>query len=220
MNFIGHIKVALDQAAGGPVQTEVLVGAALPDVAAIGRHRLVNRAANAGVNAGIALHHRTDDAFHRHPWFRANSQAVTGELAAAGLPRGAARACGHVGVELLLDGFLLDTDGQLADVADEAMRSVTTPDFGIDHMVAAERRADWRHHLERTASWPVPTDYREPAAVAERLRRILDRRPRLRFDQELTDRVAAILTRHQDALEREAEQLLAELLTELREEIA
>jgi len=211
VNFVGHIKVALDQAPDGAIPTGVLVGAALPDVAAMGRHRLVDRAADTDVNAGIALHHQTDDAFHRHPWFRANSQAVTGSLEAIGLPRGAARACGHVGVELLLDGLLLDTDDRLAEATRQAMGAVTTPAYKIEDMVTAERRDDWRRHLRRTADWPLPRDYREPVAVAERLRRILDRRPRLRFDADQTERVAAILADRQAVLEQDAEALLADL---------
>ncbi len=217
MNFVGHIRVALDQSAEstevgqGDDQLPLLIGAALPDVAAMGRFRLLHQADDPTVRSGIALHHRTDDAFHGHRWFRDHSQAVTSALAVLGLPRGAARACGHVGVELLLDGYLLDASSDLASITDRAMGAVIRPELGIGDMVDADRRADWQHHLHRTAGWPVPTDYRDPEAVAERLRRILDRRPRLRFDTEQTSRVAHVLADHQSALEHGVDGLLADL---------
>ena len=224
MNFVGHIQVALDQLAAGADRSsslvgshrgddhlQLLVGAALPDVAAMGRFRLFHPAEDPTVRSGIALHHRTDDAFHGHQWFRNHSHAVTAGLAALGLPRGAARACGHVGVELLLDGFLLDSSSELVSTTDRAMGSVTRPELGIGDMVEADRRADWQHHLRRTAGWPVPTDYRDPTAVAERLRRILDRRPRLRFDTAQTSQVADVLATQQPVLEKGIDGLLADL---------
>ncbi len=221
MNFVGHIQVALDQLdAPSPAdedhRLQLLVGAALPDVAAMGRFRLLHKADAPTVRTGIALHHRTDDAFHGHRWFQDHSHSVTTALAAAGLPRGAGRACGHVGVELLLDGFLLDRSPVLATMTDKAMASVTRPELGIHNMVEADRQADWRHHLQRTAGWPVPTDYRDPGAVAERLRRILDRRPRLRFYAHQTSQVANVLADHQPALEEGVDGLLADLALAVR----
>lgn len=224
MNFVGHIQVALDHLGEMPGTKRgnddpgtdgrhlpLLVGAALPDVAAMGRFRLLNSADDVTVRSGITLHHRTDDAFHGHDWFREHSNAVTTQLATLGLPRGAARACGHVGVELLLDGFLLETSADLRAAADRAMASVTRPEFGIGNMVEPDRRDDWQRHLRRTAGWPVPADYRDPEAVAERLRRILDRRPRLRFDQNQTAEVAHVLADRQPLLERNVDRLLADL---------
>ncbi|MEM7325578.1 MAG: hypothetical protein AAF531_21005 [Actinomycetota bacterium] len=211
MNFVGHVRVAIDQG-GDRDRLGFLIGAALPDIAAMGRFRLTNRPTDPDVQAGVALHHRTDDAFHGHPWFRDHSAAVTGNLLDAGLPRGAARACGHVGVELLLDGYLLasGTDN-LGGTTGEAMAAVNRPEFGLADLVDAEHRPDWGRHLRRTAGWPLPDDYREPAAVAHRLQRILDRRPRLRFDAEQADRVAQILADRRPLLEQGADELLAEL---------
>lgn len=223
MNFIGHIKVAIDQLddgdndgagrAAGHVtgRSEILIGAVLPDVAAMGRFRLMNPAGDPAVRSGVVLHHRTDDAFHGHQWFREHSQAVTVALSALGLARGAARACGHVGVELLLDGFLLDTEDGLVAETDNTMSSVIDQTLNLDQMVESDRRVDWQDHLNRTATWPVPTDYRDPNAVAERLRRILARRPRLSFDRAETSRVADVLAERQHELEQGVETLLADL---------
>ncbi len=58
-------------------------------------------------------------------------------------------------------------------------------------LVEPERRAAWRHHLERLTDWPVPDDYHRPEAVARRLQRILSRRPRLQFS---ADDIGAVTT--------------------------
>ena len=135
MNFVGHIEVARrlpgaprapgEPSAGfagpGGERAGYLVGAALPDFAAMGRFRLSSAAAadgpvgersRVGLRRGLEVHHRTDDAFHRHRWFREASVAVTERLQADGVARGPAMACGHVGVELLLDGIRHDFRGR------------------------------------------------------------------------------------------------------------
>ncbi|MEM7275658.1 MAG: hypothetical protein AAF547_21460 [Actinomycetota bacterium] len=219
MNFVGHIKVALDQlddgdrAArdGAADPTGLLIGSALPDIAAIGRFRLTEPAAEASVRAGVALHHRTDDAFHSHRWFRHHSGAVATALSEAGLGRGATRAVGHVGVELLLDGYLLATDPELEPRAAAALGSVAEPGRGLVGVVDDDRRAEWADHLDRTARWGLPPDYRDPLAVAARLRRILSARPRLRFASAEVETVATVLADAQPGLEAGADDLVADL---------
>ena len=215
MNFVGHIKVAIDQVSGpgGGHDGDLpyLVGAALPDVAAMGRFRLTSRSGDRGVQDGVTLHHRTDDEFHRHPWFRENSKVVTTELNRLGLGRGAARAVGHVGVELLLDGFLLDETDGLGTTVSRAMGAMADPTLELSGLVADDRRPDWSHHLRRTADWPLPSDYRDPAAVAYRLQRILTRRPRLGFGPDKIPMVEVVLAERQQQLESGAPALLDDL---------
>src|SRR5262245_38990668 len=79
----------------------------LPDFASMSRARLAG-AEDARIAAGIALHQRTDDAFHGAPTFVALYRDGCQELEAAGLGLGPARAVAHVGTELVLDGLLLD----------------------------------------------------------------------------------------------------------------
>ncbi len=224
MNFVGHIHLArLDLARQGHSagdetddrELRFLIGSALPDIAAMGRFRLSGRPADPLIGAGVDLHHRTDDVFHRHPWFRRNSKAVAAELEAGGLSRGAARACGHVGVELLLDGRLLDEQPGLRPWVERSMSTLATPRFGLSTAVDDGNQPQWQHHLSSVSDWPLPTDYRQPAAVAERLRRILRRRPRLAFGDDQVAVVDETLSRHQPKLEAEMADLIDELSSSL-----
>lgn len=214
MNFVGHIHLARlvegpGRDAGEPFG--LLIGAALPDIAAMGRFRLTDRPVDPAISHGVDLHHRTDDAFHRHPWFRTNSRAVSDRLEAAGLPRGAARACGHVGVELLLDGRLLETEPDLERSVQEAIRRLGVDDLGLSTVVDDAHRGDWSAHLHSVANWTLPRDYRRPAAVAERLRRILDRRPRLAFTVDHLGLVQDALAERQPLLEAGGDALVSDL---------
>lgn len=232
MNFVGHIHVArvsassdVGSSSGSNSDSKsdsksdsdrandsgYLIGSALPDVASMGRFRLTEPPASQSVEAGIALHHRTDDAFHGHQWFRRHSQAVTRQLEHAGLVRGAAMACGHVGVELLLDGHLLDENPELRNSVQAAMTSIVKAEHGLADVVVADRRQDWQVHLDRFANWTLPDDYNSPDAVAERLRRILARRRRLAFPYEQVGLVAEVLRRRQPILESGSQQLIDDL---------
>lgn len=215
MNFVGHIQLARLHLSGASSPPDdlggFLLGAALPDFAAMGRFRLTDRPQDHSVQAGVGLHHRTDEAFHAHPWFRRHSKAVSAELEQAGIGRGAARACGHVGVELLLDGLLLDDVAELRSAVETTTARTTDRELGLHAVVDPARRDDWQEHLQSVATWPLPRDYRSPAAVSERLRRILARRPRLAFDAEHVTLVADTLATHQPELEKGVEALVSEL---------
>ncbi len=214
MNFVGHIHVARVSAADGREQPDdvgYLIGSALPDLATMGRFRLTERPGSQSVGAGVDLHHRTDDAFHGHRWFRRHSQAVTGQLEQAGLPRGAAMACGHVGVELLLDGQLLDQHPDLRTTVQGAIGDVDRDSHGLSEVVAADRLEDWADHLARISTWTLPDDYRRPESVAERLRRILARRRRLAFPIQQVELVADVLGRRQPMLESGSQELIDDL---------
>ena len=219
MNFVGHVAIAVMAApvdpGSGPAPEGYLIGAALPDLAAMGRFRLLDRPADVDVSAGIDLHHRTDDVFHRHPWFRTHSAAVSATLQSAGLSRGAARACGHVGIELLLDGHLLVERVGLRQAVDSAIAGAGRRIDELEPLVAEPQRPGWRHHLDRLAGWDVPADYQHPTAVAARLQRIVSRRPRLAFPPDQTSLVAAALAEQHQQLVDEAPDLLDDLTAEL-----
>ncbi|MEL6985287.1 MAG: hypothetical protein AAFO29_22835 [Actinomycetota bacterium] len=215
MNFVGHVEVARAVAGATTASPGFLLGAALPDLAAMGRFRLAGRSADDDIAAGVDLHHRTDDAFHRHPLFRTTSSAVSTALTEAGLSRGAARACGHVGVELMLDGHLLTRRTELRGAVDTAIAAAGDRTETLSELIEPAKRADWRTHLGRLAAWDVPDDYDQPAAVARRLQRILGHRPRLRFSADQIDTVAVGLDQYQQAVIEGAGDLLADLEDQL-----
>lgn len=177
----------------------------------MGKFRLTGRALDESIRAGVDLHHRTDDVFHSHLWFRTNSQQISDELERAGLPRGAAKACGHVGVELLLDGQLLEEHPGLRDATVATLSGVDEPGLGLTPLVDPDRRPDWTRHLESISTWNLPGDYRRPDAVAERLRRILARRPRLAFTAEHLELVSQTLGEHQATMEAGSADLIDDL---------
>lgn len=211
MNAGGHIAVAAgrDDADAG-----LLLGAALPDLGAIGGFRLLGSTTDPSVTDGIDLHHRTDDAFHRHPWFTGRNRRLTTRLDEAGLGRGPARACSHVGIELLLDGELLRSpDLSVASAA--AYNGIDDRLDVLEGLVRSADRVRWRAHLRRIAELHLPTDYDKPQAVAARLHRILQRRPRLALRAEHIDTVAQALTDEQPAIADTAPEFLTELRAQL-----
>ncbi len=226
MNFAGHVELArrhLDEVdrtdLTKPALLAYLSGSVLPDLAAMGRFRLVDRPADAALADGIDFHHRSDDLFHRHRWFRTNSGRVSSELERRGLGRGPARACGHVGIELLLDGSLLRSRPELVVAVRGALDEAGDRVEELRPLVEPAARADWADHLRRLGRWPVPDDYHQPAAVAARLQRILSARPRLRFGASQVDLVSQVLADQQRDATTGIDELFRDLLDDLVVEI-
>jgi hypothetical protein len=176
MNFFGHAMVSRQvgvrpaaEFAGNPGYA---LGSMLPDFASMCGGRIAG-AADPAVAAGIELHHRTDAVFHRLAPVVALMRELAARLRTAGCTRGPTLAVSHVGVELLLDGVLVeDSEGQrlYVDALDYSGASVAWQEpldgdrFGVLH--------------ERLRQHGVPHDLGRPQAVTERLLR-LQRRPRL-----------------------------------------
>lgn len=209
MNVFAHVAVA--RAAVGPDADDgFLLGAALSDLASFGGFRLLGRSPDERIRAGMAFHHRTDDAFHQHPWFRQREVAARQALTERGLGRGPARACGHVGVELLLDGALHDEPGHrerfLRVVASAADR---LPELAP--LVRPEHEDRWCDHLRLVSSSTSLPAHDRPDDVARRLHRICSRRPRLAFDEAGVPEVAAVLGALAPGIAATGTHLVAEL---------
>jgi hypothetical protein len=219
MNFAGHIEVARligTPGSEGPDLAGFLLGSALPDFAAIGQFRLIKRPTDRAVAAGVDIHHRTDNVFHFHPWFRHHSSTVSSQLhREADVSRGAAMACGHVGVELLLDGHLLSTRTELRPLTQAVVDQTRAGTYQLDDLVAEDRRDDWLRHRERLAGWEVPDDYHRPDRVARMLWRILSRRERLSFTEDRIEPVANILAEHQEEIIEGSAVLLNDLVDDV-----
>ena len=182
MNFFGHAAVAswgLAPGAGEPTVATTdasgrVLGAMLPDFATMSGARLADPHDDAAVAGGIALHHVTDAAFHHLPPVLALMRELDERLERLGCARGPRRAVAHIGVELLLDGVLVEEllyrEHYLA---------------GLAHDPAGVR---WREHgddtrfgvlLTRLRAHGVPDDLRKPESIAMRLQRMLSHRPLL-----------------------------------------
>ena len=115
-----------------------------------------------------------------------------------------ARAVGHVGWELLLDGTLLGTPAE--DAYREALAAAGRP--AVADGVRAEDRERWALFLTRW--WPdAVLAYDDPATVAERLWHILGRRPRLALEVGHVATVATVLERHVGVVRASGPALLA-----------
>lgn len=187
MNFVGHIHIALFETAPSDA---FLVGSMLPDFASMARVRLST--ASGDLAEGIAHHHRTDERFHGAPDFIRLCAEIARELEAAGVPWGGARAVAHVGIEMLLDGDLLDETGTL-DAYRRAARRLLDPE--VRSLARTADAPRFEQLLVRLESYGPPLFYRDPALVAERLIRMLESRPRLAIPSAVHGEVERVLAR-------------------------
>ncbi len=174
LNFFSHALVATWQSH----DPRFVLGAMLPDLLGMMGLRL-REAHDPELARGVDLHHATDSAFHSAPVFTQLCSEAIARLTAETVERGTARAVGHVGVELLLDGALsgdavvravyADALALAADGGLEDRLSVTEPG-GLARLSAG---------LRRLSAAPIPEAYRQADVVADRLRVILAPRPRL-----------------------------------------
>lgn len=200
VNFFGHAAVA------GWISEEPrwVFGAMLPDLVSMCRAR-IEAVDDPAIRDGVAMHHRTDDAFHGAPTFLAIQRDGVEALEARGVGRGTARAVAHVGAELLIDGLLLDDAAACAAYRGAiALRGPLEVRFrrGGDRFDALRERA--RAH-------GVPADLRDCGAVTARLRRVLGPRPRLAFAEGDDGPVTEWLDATRGRLEGELGALLSEV---------
>lgn len=151
MNFVAHAVVAGDPA-------PFAFGAMVPDLLKLVGVPLGVESAE--VEAGVRSHHAVDARFHDHLMFKAWMRAVRDELGGTRI----AYAAAHVGVELAMDGVLLEWARTSAfdDAMSWARQELTGP---------------WRELAQRA---PELVDaYRSPGGVARRTMGAISRRPRL-----------------------------------------
>lgn len=193
----------------------VWLGAALPDVGAMGRFNLRGDKPSGPIAEGIALHHATDDLFHGHEWFKAHQADLFSSLTAAGIRRGAAKAVAHVGPELLLDGELL-SHTHLKNEIESGMGQLLPNLNEIETLVLPQKRQAWRVHLQRVAQRGAPTFYDDPFLVADSLERILRARPRLALDPAQVQTVGELLGEVHASIQQTSVTLVEDLADTLR----
>jgi hypothetical protein len=206
VNFLGHTHVAL-AVDDDPVY---VLGAVLPDLASMARVRIDRVRTGDRLHEGIRCHIDADAAFHAHPLFRQGSAAIRTDVGALDLPAGAARAIGHIGWELLLDGTLVGSRTESA-----FHYALVDGDRALPAVVAGDQ-AGWRAFLGRWQGLADPRlRYDEPVWVAERLHLMLRSRPRLAFPEHAVPGVAEVLERHAGAVADVAGDVLAAMVSAL-----
>ena len=204
MNFFGHGCLAAETRP----DAAFVVGAMLPDLAAMAGLR-VTGVAHAAADDGRRFHYATDAAFHRAAGFGELSARAAQELLDAGVRRGPARAIAHVGVELLLDGWLAEVHGVPA-AYDAAL--ALGPRLAGAIAFHAAGAAGLLEVCERVASAPhAHAAWCEPARLGSRLARILGPRPLLALERSELPAVTAWAAAARGEVARAAPALLAEV---------
>jgi len=192
VNLVGHVAVAVSDDDAPAPDAEFLVGCMLPDLAAIARVRMTSKPGGE-LGHGVEFHHACDVVFHESVWFRARTVEVRDALLAAGVDRGAARACAHAGVEMVLDGALV-ADTRLREHVRTTLVAVdAAAGTALAGLVAGTDRAEWAQRLRMIARSLDPQRYAHPRFVAERLHRMTSGRPRIALRAEHVDVVADTL---------------------------
>jgi hypothetical protein len=204
VNFFGHAAVASWTDAGSAANARAL-GAMLPDFASMCRARL-DAPADVHVAGGVDLHHATDAAFHTLAPVTALMRELDERLAALDCARGPRRAVAHIGVELLLDGVLVD---------DAAYRTSYLAGIGHDAVCVRWRDADgpprFAMLVERLRAHGVPDDLRRVDAIVHRLQRMLGGRPLLAPAASDLRAIATALAAHQPRVAVAADTVLRQL---------
>lgn len=147
------------------------------------------------VAAGIDLHHATDAVFHQLAPVTALMRELDQRLERGGCARGPRRAVAHIGVELLIDGVLLDVadyrDAYILGLEYEA--PLTYRDEGDDVRLDAL--------MTRLRAYGVPEDLRRPEAIMQRLARMLAHRPLLAPSPQDLSVIAIALVEHKPRIE-------------------
>lgn len=187
VNFLGHVAVAL---ATGRDDPAFVLGAALPDLASMAGVRFDRLLLPRAVAAGVACHLEADAVFHAHPAFRDGSAALRHDLHGLGLPTGPARAIGHAGWELLLDGAFV------GGPIEGAHRSALLCADAVLPALSPTHQARWGALI--AGGPPDRLGYDDPSWVVDRLFTMLVRRPRLSFDEARKPQVVEVVAGHQE----------------------
>jgi hypothetical protein len=168
VNFFGHAAVASWRSS----DPGFVLGSMIPDFSTMSGARVASTT-DTGVAAGIELHHATDAAFHTLPVVTGLMRELDEALQRRDCARGPRRAAAHIGVELLLDGVLIDEppyrDAYMNGLTHEA--PIVWREAGDDARFAAL--------LARLRSYGLPEDLKRPESITTRLGRMLGHRPLL-----------------------------------------
>jgi hypothetical protein len=176
VNFFGHAAAAC-RVDDDPA---FILGAMAPDLLPL-CGAVASGETSPRVVAGRAHHLAVDATFHANPAFTDLCAWASRALTEGGVPRGAARAAAHVGIELCLDGVLaLETSARTAYA-----RSLAEADGRATPFVWRDEdsRSRWRSLVARLRGGQVPDAYRDLDFVTARLVGALGRRPRLALSE-------------------------------------
>ncbi len=200
VNFFGHAAVASWRVGRGGLP----LGAMLPDFSTMCGARIASTP-DSEVADGIALHHATDKAFHGLPSVIGLMRELDQRLERGRCARGPRRAAAHIGVELLIDGVLVDNE----EYRDSFI-------LGLEY----ETQIEWRHEgddlryaelITRMRAHGVPLDLKRPESITHRLARMLGHRPLLAPSQSDLSTITISLLEHKPRVEMAVDGVLRQL---------
>lgn len=179
MNYFGHAALAVWRSRAEPRESaeRYIFGAMLPDLLPMVGAQLRGPLLDDDVARGVQFHLQVDALFHETDAFLTLNRRALQDLRELGVSRGPARACAHIGVEMLIDAQLIKDpellDGYLRALAVGA-RSVHVHD-GQDAKSVTSLMGLCGHLLDRGA-WVHAV---APERLERRLGGALAHRPRL-----------------------------------------
>lgn len=211
MNVLSHALVTR-KALGTECASDTLVGAMLPDVAGVASLKTDSWLLTNDARVGVRTHHAADSSFHSDRLFVETCSAMTATLESSGVGRGSARACSHVGFELMLDGAIEDQLRATVDV--DAL-------FDRLHAVGAScveptAIATWAEVVTGFQSRASDGTYRSAQRIAERLHELVRNRKRLAFDVTQIPCVSSCLQAHRPSVLDRADDLVARVAEDVR----
>jgi len=203
MNYFGHAAIATLR----DESSAFVLGSMLPDLFAMARLRL-GPLDDEEVQRGVRFHIETDAVFHQTETFIALNHRALRALRARNVRRGPARACAHIGVEMLLDARLVQEPNLLEAYVNALSRGAKESAMwtGLIPAQAASLQKLCAHLSERGAKVHAPTKER----FMERLGHTLRGRARLEPTDLELERIADYLS-----TDRHVEEQLPALLEEL-----
>jgi hypothetical protein len=206
VNLVGHVAVTLSD---GPAPSpDFLVGCMLPDVAAIARVRVTRPDGEMG--RGVEYHHDCDAVFHDSPWFLEHNVRLRDDLLRAGVERGAARACAHAGLEMLLDGAFVD-DARVQLHMRGALATLDDRAESLAALAAEPDRERWVDAVHRIARALDTSGYADPESITLRLQRMTAGRRRIELRADHTAVVTTVLATAQPNVLSAAPAVLTEV---------
>ncbi len=213
MNFFGHATIA-GRFESDPV---FVLGAMLPDFCTMLGFR-PPEPASGQLGAGVRFHHVTDHAFHDLERFQRLNRDAAADLTARGVRRGTARAVAHVGVELLLDAELAESDAARATYL-SALTVGHDPELVLRASFAGAE-GERLGQLTRTLTGRGVAKRPSGSSVVERLERALASRPRLAITSEDVPRVGEWVELFRSRVVASAPTLVRELVLDIEERLA
>lgn len=123
MNYFGHAAIA--SWCGG--NEAFVLGSMLPDLLPMAGLNGPRAYHDHSVEEGHLFHLATDAVFHATQTFVGLNRSVLHSLRELGVSRGPARACAHIGVEMLLDAELVRNDRFLAAYESALSSAIEAP---------------------------------------------------------------------------------------------